>query len=73
VFNRIELATQLKLKLFGSLVGSILNYGAEIIVNTQSHDTEKVLGVRKSNNLDAIYGYLGRYPMKVHRKIIAIK
>ena len=72
MFDRIELDTQLKLKLFGSLVGSILNNGAEIIVNTQSHDTEKVLGVRKSTNLDAIYGDLGRYPMKVHWKIEAI-
>ena len=31
-----------------------------------------MLGVRKSTNLDAIYGDLGRYPMKVHRKTIAI-
>jgi len=42
VFNQIELDTQLKLKLFDSLVGSILNYGAEIIVNTHSNDIEKV-------------------------------
>ena len=81
VFNQIELATQLKLKLFDSLVGSILNYGAEISFNTQSNDIEKVhckflrkiLGVRKSTNLDAIYGDHGRYPMKIRWKIIAIK
>ena len=29
-FNQVELALQLKLKLFDSLVGSVLNYGAEI-------------------------------------------
>ena len=81
VFNRIELDIQLKLKIFGSLVGSILNYGAEIMFNTQSNDIEKVhwkflrtiLVVRKSTNLDAIYGDLGRHPRKVHRQIIDIK
>ena len=59
VFNQIELDTRLKLKIFDSLVGSILNYGPEIIVNTQYNDTEKVhckflrtiLGVRKSTIL----------------------
>ena len=34
--------------------------------------SEKILGVRKSTNLDAINGDLGRYPMKVHWKIEAI-
>ena len=33
----------------------------------------KILGLRKSTNLDAIYGDLGRYPMKVRWKIIRIQ
>ena len=42
VFNRLELTITDKCKLFDSLVGSILNYGAEIIGNNDGKDLELV-------------------------------
>ena len=70
-----------KCKLFDSLVGSILNYGAEIFGYNEGKKIElvhckflrKLLCVRKSTNLDGLYGELGRYPMKICLKIIMIK
>ena len=67
--------------MFDSLVGSILNYGAEIIYDIKAKDIEsvhckflrKILCVNKSTNIDAMYGELARYPMIVHKKIISIK
>ena len=32
-----------------------------------------ILGVRKSTNLDALYGELGRYPLNIIRKLRLIK
>ena len=81
VFNQIELTSIDKCKLFDSLVGSILNYSAEVWGHYESKDVElihckflrKVLNVKKSTNLDGLYGELGRYPLSVSRKIIMIK
>ena len=81
MFNQLELTSFDKCKLFDSLVGSILNYSAEVWGHYQSKDIElvhckflrKVLNVKKSTSLDGLYGELGRYPMSISRQIIMIK
>jgi hypothetical protein len=81
VFNQLELTINDKNKLFDSLVGSVLNYGAEVWGYYDSKDVEivhckflrKVIGVKKSTNLDGLYGETGRYPMKIKRKLILAK
>lgn len=81
VLNQIELTTYDKCRLFDSLVGSILNYSAAVWGNHDSKDIElvhckflrKVLNVKKSTNLDGLYGELGRYPMKITRQLIMIR
>jgi hypothetical protein len=80
-FNQIDLQTSQKCKLFDALVGAKLNYGAAIWGNHEATDIEaihtkfcrKILGVRKSTNLDALYGELGRYPMYITRQTLMIK
>lgn len=81
VFNQIELSTSDKCHLFDSLVGSILNYNAAVWGSHESKDIElihckflrKVLKVKKSTNLEGLYGELGRYPMRITRRLIMIK
>ena len=81
VFNNVELPVTQKCKLFDSLVGSILNFGAEIWGKHEGTDIElihtkflrRVLGVKKSTNLSALYGELGRVPLATFRKIIMVK
>lgn len=62
------------------LVASILNYGSEIWGMHNASDVELIhtkflryVGVKKSTNLDALYGELGRVPLSVFRKIAMIK
>ena len=33
----------------------------------------KILGVKKSTNLDDLYGELRRYPMEINRKLLIMK
>jgi hypothetical protein len=81
VFNQLSLNTSDKCKLFDSLVGSILNYNAEIwgshpaknIENIHTKFCRKILGVKSSTNLDCLYGELGRLPMSIMRKIHMIR
>lgn len=81
VYNQLDLKIQDKCKLFDTLVGPIFHYGAEIfgyiegknIETVHSKFLRKILCVRKSTNLDALYGEIGRCPMAIHRKIIMIK
>jgi hypothetical protein len=81
VFNQLELQTSEKIKLFDSLVGSILNYGGEVWGTYEAKDVEsihckflrKILCVKKSTNLEGLYGELGRTPMIVQRHILMIK
>lgn len=81
VYNQLDLPTSQKIKLFDSLVAPILNYSSEIWGNIEAKDIEavhlkccrKILYVRKSTNLDAIYGELGRTPMKVRPQIHMLK
>ena len=81
VLNNIELPTSQKCKLFDSLVSSILNFGAEVWGSHEATDIElvhtkflrRILKVKKSTNLTALYGELGRIPLVVYRKVIMIK
>jgi hypothetical protein len=81
IFNQIELTNKDKCNLFDSLVGSVLNYNAPIWGNHESKAIElihckflrKVLGVKKSTNLEGLYGEVGRVPMKIYRKLLMIK
>ena len=77
LFNQIELSISEKCRLFDTLVGSILNYSAEVIGLYEAKDIELIhtkfcrwiLHVRKSTNLTGLYGKLGRVPFIVIRKI----
>lgn len=81
VFNQMELLTSDKINLFDSLVGSVLNYGAEVWGDYPSEDIEllhrkfirKILCVKTSTNIDGLYGEVARYPMKIKRQLIMIK
>ena len=81
VFNQIDLTTKDKCNLFDSLVGSVLNYGAEIFGYNDCKTIEKihckflrkVLCVKTSTNLDGLYGEIGRFPMIIQRKILMLK
>lgn len=81
IFTNVELPVSQKCKLFDSLVGSVLNFGAEVWGMHDATDIElvhtkflrRVLGVKKSTNLAALYGELGRIPFVIIRKVIMIK
>ena len=81
IFIQIELPVSEKSELFDSLVLPVLNYVAEIWGAHDAPDIKvihtkfcrKLLTVKKSTNLNALYGELGRVPMLIHRKIIMIK
>ena len=81
IFNTIELPISQKCKLFDSLVASILNFGSEIWGMHEATDIElihtkflrRILGVKKSTNLTALYGELGRFPLLIIRKLNMIK
>jgi hypothetical protein len=81
VFNQIELNIKDKCKLFDSLVGSVLNYSAELLGINECKYIEllhckflrKILVVKKCTNLSGLYGETGRYPMYISRKIIMFK
>jgi len=81
IMNQIELTNKDKCHLFDSLVGSVLNYSAEVWGNHRASDIEKihnkfcrkVLRVKNSTNLECLYGELGRIPYFIMRKIIMVK
>ena len=81
VFSQLSLNIDDKCNLFDSLVGSVLNYSAGIWGNHPCKNIElihckfmrKILGVKKSTNLDGLYGELGRYPMEINRKLLTMK
>ena len=70
-----------KCALFDSLVASILNSGSELWGFHEATDAEmihtkflrRILSVKKSTNLAALYGEVGRLPISVIRKINIIK
>ena len=59
VFNQLELTPSDKCKLFDSLVGSILNYSAEIWGYTESKEIERVhcICLRKNAMCEKKYQY----------------
>jgi hypothetical protein len=77
VFNQLSLNTSDKCKLFDCLVGTVLNYNAEIWGIHPAKDIEsihlkfcrKILKVKTSTNLECLYGELGRIPMYIMRKV----
>ena len=77
IFNQYEFKTEQKLKLFDTLVSSVLNYSSEVWGFHDGKDIEqvhtkclrKILCVNKSTNLAGLYGELGRVPLNVIRKI----
>ena len=81
IFKNIELPISHKIKLFDTLVLPILNFGSEIFGMHKGTDIELIhtkflrfiLGVKKSTNLSALYGELGRIPLAIFRKINMIK
>ena len=78
---KLEIPISQKCKLFDSLVGSVLKFGSEIWGMHDATDVERihttflryVLGVKKSTNLAALYGELGRVPLSIFRKVIMLK
>ena len=66
---------------FDVLVGSILNYGAEVWGYHEAKDVEIlhtkfcrwILNARKSSNLSGIYGELGRFPLIISRQTSMIR
>jgi hypothetical protein len=81
IYNQIDLPTHQKIRLFDTLVAPILNYAACIwgyhkspdIENLHSKFCRKILYVKRSTNLNALYGELGRLPMSIQRKLLMIK
>jgi hypothetical protein len=81
ILNNIELPIKQIIQLFDSLVGSILHFGSEIWGMHEAKDVElihtkflrRVLRVKRSTNLSALYGELGRMPLFVIRKINIMK
>ena len=81
VFNRLTLPISEKCKLFDSVVGSVLNYASEVwwfhdaphVEQIHTKFCRNVLCVRKSTNLDALYGELGRYTLNICRKFRMLK
>ena len=81
VLKNIELPIEKKLKLFDTLVSSILNFGSEVWGTHSATDIDLVhtnflrfiLGVKKTTNLAALYEELGRIPLSIYRKINMIK
>ena len=72
VLNQLNLNIGEQCSLFDSLVGSVLDYGAEIFGTHEYKSFEqihckflrKILGVKKSTNLDGLYGETARYTSK---------
>ena len=80
-FSNLELPISNKVDLFEKIVTPVLNYAAEVWGHHQGSDVEsiltkfcrKILLVKKSSNLDALYGELGRIPLKLQRKLITLR
>jgi len=79
--NQLELTVAEKLRLFDSLVGSVLNYNASVWGYHEAKYIEQVhckcllrmLKVKQSTNIYVFYGEVGRYPMTIARELIMSK
>ena len=74
--NQLELTVAEKLRLFDSLVGSVLNHNASVwgyheakhIEQVHCNFLRRMLKVKQSTNIYGSYGEVGRYPMKIARE-----
>ena len=81
LLQNVYLYVNEKIKLFDSLVSSVLNYASEVWGYDDCKDIEIVhnkfcrylLGVKKSTNIAAMYGELGTMPVRVVRKLRMLK
>ena len=81
LFDNISLDISDKIKLFDSMISSILNYGCEIWGFHKAPDVERIhlkflkniINVRQQTTNTAIYGEFGRVPMQVIRKTRLIR
>ena len=81
LFRQLDLPMSEQCKLFDILVGSISNYSSEVWGMHDAKDIEVIhtkfccwiLNVKKSTNLSALYGELGRVPFIIQRKFNMIK
>jgi len=79
--NQTDLLTSQKMQLYNTLIEPILNYGAEIwgyhkapeVESILSKFCRKLLCVKRSTNLDAMYGELGCLPMNIRRQLSMTK
>ena len=78
MFCYYEYHTEGKCKLFDHLVPPVLHYSSEIWGLNEGKDIEKIqtkflrkiLGVRQSTNLNALYSELGRVLLKISGRFI---
>ena len=81
IFRRYEFTTEKKCQLFDSLILPVLHFSSEIWGTHNAQEIEsvhtkfcrKILSVKKSTNLGAIYGELGRVPLLVKRECNIIR
>ena len=80
-FKHVFISIKEQIKLFDSLGASVLKYGSEVWGYDKCRDIDIVhnkfcryiLCVKKSTNVDAMYGDLGRLALSVFRKLRMIK
>jgi len=80
VFNQMDILTSQKINLFDTLVLPILHYSSQIWGCIDADDIEtvhlrccrKIVSVRNSTNIEALYGELGRIPLRFKRYISII-
>ena len=81
LLNQVNIKTSEKCKLFDTLVLPIMHYCSEIWGENEAKDIEnihlkfcrKILQVKRSTNLEGLYGELGRLPLLILRKINLIR
>ena len=81
MLDKWSLTAKLKLKLFDSMVSSILNYGCEVwgfhpgdcIDKLHLKFCKLILGVKRSTNNNAVLGELARFPFYISRQFRIIK
>ena len=79
--NQTDLLTSHKLQLYNTLIEPIFNYRTEILGYYKTPEVEyivskfcrKLLRVKRSTNLDAMYGELGCLPMNIRRQLSMTK
>ena len=81
IMNQTDLFTSQKMQFYNILIKPVLNYGSEIwgyhkateVESILSKCCRKLLCVKRSTNLDAMYGELGCLPMYIRRQLSMTK